>query len=285
MKSAMQPVYFLLVTTIGWTAAHSGPARAADPWADQVISYLPGTAPEPGFIDASTALGEPTRNSAAYGGYVVSPFSGASDATELVSLGAGGELVVKFDEPVVDDPANPFGIDLLIFGNSFLGLSGGNYDETDLATGAVFSEGGAVSVSADGISYFPIVGLEADGLFPTNGYSDITAPFPASGSLLADFTRPVDPSFDVTGLNTAAVVAGYNGSGGGAGIDLASVGLAAISYVKITNPLGSGTTPEIDGFADVQAIPEPSGASLIGIAALAFTLYNGRNTQHALANC
>ena len=62
-------------------------------------------------------------------------------------------------------------------------------------------------------------------------------PSPATGSVPSDFTKPVDPSFDVAGLNTAGVVAGYDGSGGGAGIDLASVGLSEISYVKVFNPM------------------------------------------------
>ncbi len=241
---------------------------AADPWADMVVSYSPGTDPAPGFTNADAALGEPTRDSIAFGGFVISPFGGAADPSEVVSLGDGGELVVKFDEPVVDDPLNPFGIDLLVFGNSFLGLSSFNNDDTDLATGPTFGEGGVISVSANGTDYFVVDGIDADGRFPTNGYTDISIPFPTDGNVPTDFTKPVDPSFDVTGLNTAGVIAGYDGSGGGAGIDLASVGLSEISYVKVVNPQGSGSTPEIDGFADVRAVPEPNTLALLCVSVL-----------------
>ena len=44
----------------------------------------------------------------------------------------------------------------------------------------------------------------------------------------------------------------YRGSGGGAGVDLADVGLTEISYVRISNPENPlDSTPEIDAFADV----------------------------------
>ncbi|MCG8448931.1 MAG: hypothetical protein MI725_05045 [Pirellulales bacterium] len=238
---------------------------AADPWADNIISYNAGTNPQAGFTISSSALGEPTRSSVAFGGFPITPFQSAADASEVVSLGEGGELIVSFDEPVVDDPANPFGIDLLVFGNSFFNLASFNNDGTDLATGTVAFDGGEISLSNDGINFFAVANVDADGKFPTLGFSDISIPFPASGtaSVLTDFTKPVDPNFDVTGLNTAGVVAGYNGSGGGAGIDLATVGLSQITHVKITNPVGSGMTPEIDGFADVRAVPEPTSFALL----------------------
>lgn len=264
----MKSTFAVFATTMAASVVLSPACFAADPWADQVISYSPGTDPAPGFINGPAALGEPTRDSIAFGGFTISPFGGAADVSEVVSLGASGELIVKFDEPVTDDPNNPFGIDLLVFGNSFLGLGSFNNDDTDLATGPTFSEGGIVSVSADGINYSVISGVDADGRFPTNGYTDITVPFPATGSVPSDFTKPVDPNFDVTGLNTAGVIAGYAGSGGGAGIDLASVGLSEISYVKVFNPANSGTTPEIDAFADVRAVPEPNSFVLLAVCLL-----------------
>ncbi|MDZ4656384.1 MAG: PEP-CTERM sorting domain-containing protein [Bythopirellula sp.] len=238
----------------------------ADPWADSVVSYNSGVGPALGYTDPAVALGEPTHQSIAFGGYPVTPFSAAGGVTEVVSLGEGGELTIRFNEPVTDDQNNPFGVDLLIFGNSFFNLGSFNNDHTDLATGSTASEGGVVSLSADGINFFVVSGVDADGRFPTLGFSDIAIPFPATASIPTDFTQPVDPSFDVTGLNTAAIVAGYNGSGGGVGIDLATVGLTQITHVKITNPVGSGLTPEIDGFADVRAIPEPATFALVGLA-------------------
>ena len=263
--------YIFSLTTILFAGTHTQ-IQAADPWADNVVSYTTGSNPAAGFTDSSAALGEPTRSSVAFGGFPITPFQSPADTSEVVSLGEGGELIVSFDEPILDDPSNPFGIDLLVFGNSFFNLSSFNNDENDLATGTINPEGGIISLSDDGINFITVSNLDADGKFPTLGFSDVSIPFPSSGSasVPTDFTKPVDPNLDVTGLNTASVVAGYDGSGGGAGIDIATLGFSQITHVKITNPIGSGLTPEIDGFADVRAIPEPTSTVLIvGLSFLA----------------
>lgn len=70
--------------------------------------------------------------SPAPGQFINNPVSGTPDAAlqmlagtdKLVSLGAfGGSIVLGFEKPVVNDPANPFGIDFTIFGNAFPGSS------------------------------------------------------------------------------------------------------------------------------------------------------------------
>jgi hypothetical protein len=45
----------------------------------------------------------------------------------------------------------------------------------------------------------------------------------------------------------------YDGSGGGAGIDLAPLGLASIRFVRVRVPVGAMQSAEIDGFSDVAA--------------------------------
>lgn len=248
-----------------WLAA---PAQAADPWADMVVSYNPGTGAPAAYTDPAAALGKPTLFTDPTGpfGGVVTPFNSSFGVGETVSLGAGGSLVVKFDEPVTDDPRNPFGIDLIIFGNAFLiaDFSGPEPIALDVA-----GEGGQIAVSADGVNFFDVAG-EADGKFPTNAYIDVDGPFTATpGAIEADFTRPVDPAFNVAGKTLAQLIAGYAGSGGGAGIDIGPTGLSSISYVRITNPVGAAFTPEIDAFADVTAsIPEPAAQQMFLLAAL-----------------
>ena len=248
-----------------WAAAVAGltlaAAAHADPFADAVVSYVPGVGVSPSFADPAAALGSPTRFTAPdsnFGG-AVTPFQAPFGAGELVTVGEGGQLTVRFDEPVTDDPSNPFGIDLLVFGNAFYGIDFAN----GTATGDVFGEGGRIEVSANGVNFVAVPAVAADGAFPTLGYRDVDEPFPSeAGTVLTDFTRPVDPSFDPTALTTAQIAAAYAGSGGGAGVDIGSVGLTSVSFVRITNdnPAGSGITPEIDGFA---AVPEPASAVLL----------------------
>ncbi len=252
----------------------AGAAIAADPWADHVVSYVQGTGVGNDFVTGNpinnplTALGEPTRftsDPANFGG-PTTPFSSAYRDDEIVSIGAGGSLTLQFDEPVVDHPLNPFGVDLLVFGNAFYSI---DFD-TSLATGAVDDDSGLIEVSANGVDFFPVTG-SADGPFPTVGYLDVTEPFPSvDGAVLSDFTKPVNPAAlgNVAGMSTSQIIAAYDGSGGGLGIDISSTGLASISYIRFSNPLGSLKTPEIDAVADVQAVPEPATIALLAIAGI-----------------
>ncbi len=238
-------------------------AAAADPWADAVVSYEAGAGVSADFSDPAAALGSPTRftsPSSPFGG-PTTPFQSAFGADELVSIGEGGHLTVRFDNVIRNSASNPFGIDLLIFGNAF-------YFDADFPNGVAggfAGEGGTVEVSKNGVDWFLVPDAGADSGFPTLGFSDVTEPFPtAAGSVETDFTKPVDPSFDPTGLSLSAIIAGYDGSGGGLGIDIGALGLDFVRYVRVSNPLGSGFSPEIDGFADV--VPTPGTAAVLGLS-------------------
>ncbi len=248
-------------------------ASAANPWADGVVDYVQGGAvgkdwvtQEP-FTAPQSAIGEPTRfaGTPETFGAATTPFSSAYRSYEIVSLGSGGSLTLQFSEPVVDHPLNPYGIDLLIFGNSFYSIDFG----AGTATGAIDANIGKIEVSANGVDYVEISG-GADGKFPTVGYLDVTDPFASTaGVVLSDFTKPVNPAAfaNVVGLNTAQIIAAYDGSGGGSGIDLAGSGLSSISFVRILNPVGSLRTIEIDALADVRAVPEPATIGMLALTA------------------
>lgn len=82
-------------------------APVVDPFADQVISYSPGTDwSGPEFHNSALALGAPS------GLYVNEP-----DNSSLVTVGDGGNMVLKFDNPIEDSPRNPYGLDFIVFGN------------------------------------------------------------------------------------------------------------------------------------------------------------------------
>lgn len=231
------------------------------PYAVEVRDFVPGSGGSTGYDEPTAALGMPTRTT---GGVflteAVTMFQPAWMPDEIVSLGVGGSIELAFDHDVLDDPNNPYGIDLLVFGNAFctdfnypLGMCGGLYEE-----------GGRIEVSLDGVDWRVVPSIVADGAFPTLGWSDSTPYAEESGLVPTDFTRPVDPELgtgSITGLSFEEMIAGYDGAGGGAGIDLASVGLAAIRYVRIVND-GVNSTPEIDAIADVspvEASPDVNG--------------------------
>lgn len=232
-------------------------ARPSGSFASGVVSYTQGTGVAAGYDDPTRALGEPTRLTGVGTEYqsTTNPFAGAYESTDLVTVGRGGSLVLAFDHAVTNDPANPYGVDLLVFGNSFYIDNGGVAD-------GLFGGVGTIEVSADGLDWRLITGVAADGAFPTLGYSDVTDPFQATGTVLTDFTRPVDPAFNASGKTFAELIAAYGSSGGGAGVDLASVGLSSASFVRISVASDSAFTAQIDAISDVSAVPAP-GAVLV----------------------
>lgn len=231
----------------------------ASPYATEVIDYVSGTNAVAGYIDSATALGEPARQTADYPSGVidVTMFNAPWQPSEVVSIGAGGHLIVKFDHPVTDDPGNPYGIDLLVFGNA----SFGDAVWPIVSATTIYSEPASIAVSQDGLVWHDIAGVWADDLFPTQGHADTSDMFGADGTVPSDFTRPVDPSIVWTGKTYSEILTLYDGSGGGAGVDIAQTGLGWIQYVKVYQGSGDDFSAEIDGFADV--VPEPMSILLL----------------------
>jgi hypothetical protein len=223
------------------------------PWADTVISFDEGIGGSPGYNAPEAALGEPSRftGEGVWPG-VVSPFNAPWLADEIVSIGRSGSIVISFSEPVTDNTANPWGIDLIVFGNS--GCIDNSYPNG--VVGGLFSDdGGKIEVSADGKEWFEITTTLANGLWPTRGYIDSQPYDSVEGTQPSDFTMPIDPRLtldDVMGLNHAELIALYRTSGGGTPVDLVETGLSAISFVRISVDTKTKISVEIDGMADVN---------------------------------
>ncbi|MFO0828621.1 MAG: hypothetical protein U0572_10805 [Phycisphaerales bacterium] len=249
--------------------------QADSPFATGIVSYVAGIGAASGYTNPQVALGSPERMTGdGFAPQVVTPFQPAFLSSEIVSLGMGGSLVVTFDHDVLDDPANPYGIDLLVFGNAFA---------SDAAwpsglVGGMFAEGGAISVSLDGVTWTPVPNVVADGPFPTLGYVDVGPYATAPGAVLTDFTRPVNPALRGPGMIGRAwpsLIAAYGGSGGGAGIDIGALGLDRIRYVRVDGSTSFGVSPEVDAFADVAPeLPSPDldGNGAVDAADLAMLL-------------
>jgi hypothetical protein len=247
-----------------------------DPWADEVRAYSAGVGANPSYASSVSVLGAPegTTGESFGADSAVTMFNPAFGTDELVSIGSGGWLDVRFDQPIVNDPAHAFGVDLIVFGNGgFVDFDPGDgvIDGPDAAFGSVFGlDLMDVFVSQNGVDWVS-VGVFTEGLFPTQAWLDVP-PFGAlSGTQPADFSKPVDPSLGVSdfeNLTYGQALALYDGSGGGTPIDIAASGLASIHYVRIFNSR-PGTTVEIEAFA---AVPEPGTCFLTFIGLCAVSL-------------
>ncbi|MCA9284845.1 MAG: hypothetical protein KDA22_06515 [Phycisphaerales bacterium] len=262
------------VAALALTAASS--AFGGGRYAAAIVDFVQGADPVPGFADPNAALGPPERfTGEGLFPSVVSPFSPPYLPDEIVAIGFGGSITLAFDEPVLDDPSNPFGIDLILFGNA--GLIDGDYPN-GLVAGAFSVDGGVVEVSADGVSWHVVAEVGADGLLPTLGFLD-SGPYDAvPGRVPSDFCRPADPTLtlpDLLGLDHAALTALYDGSGGGTGVDLAWAGIASASFVRISVPLDAPFNIEIDAVADASpalASPDLNGDGVVDGADLGVLL-------------
>lgn len=261
---------------------------SASPFATQVVSST-GLNATGLYDDPASVLGKPTtRFDSSFGAAPdlrrakliegIFNYGPGGPADKLITtINAGQQVTVRFDHRVEDDPANPFGVDLLVFGNAFFGGTAGSgfpSETTNLNTftlaGSVFAEPMKVSVSQDGVNFVTFdAGPFADGLFPTNAFRWDRAAARWTDEE-ADFTKPVNPALklsDLAGKSAADVLDLYNGSAGGTGFDLAAVGLPWIEYVRVEGVTGFAGG-EIDGFADVAPVPEPAAVVLMGFAGI-----------------
>lgn len=244
-------------------------AHAHTPFAIEVTEYIAGSGVNPAFTDSNAALGSPSRFTGIPAGFpsVVSPFSAPFDENQLVQIGQGGSLTLRLGTRAWNDPNNPFGVDLIVFGN-------GSFIDTAFPNGVVGTPANAfgldpmiIEVSANGVDFIAL-GTFTEGLFPTMGFQDSGAFDSTPGSVPTSFTTPVDPSLtlaDFSGLDMDGIRALYNGSGGGTPIDIAASGLDFVEYVRIVNPLGSGVTVEIDA---VSVVPTPGAGGALALAGL-----------------
>jgi len=239
-------------------------------FASSVVSYNSGVGFQSGYTTASSALGEPSRVTPGLFGGPVDPFNAAYLASQVVSIGTGGSLILQFDSPILNNPANAFGRDFNIFGNAGFvitneySLETFDWVGTPATDGTLYGADAAstrVSVSIDGVNFYtlnPALAPLVDSLFATDG--------------IGDFGLPVNSSLTASsfaGKNLADIRALYNSSGGGASYDISwaqdglgqSVSLGSIEFVRVEVLAGNA---EIDG---IVAVPEPTSLSLAMLGA------------------
>lgn len=194
------------------------------------------------WTEAASLLGEPARETddpdPVWGGiWPVDPFGGPYLPDQIVQLEAGASVTVEMEVPILDSSSHGYGLDLLIFGNSFFQFNG-DWTTTSGQLGGVGEGETRVSVSQDGEMFYPlsiIAGRGVDGWYPTDG--------------AGDFGVPVDPVLgeqDFAGLDLQGIRSLYGGAGGGTGFDLsgavdgtgAAVMLPWVRYVRLEQITG-----------------------------------------------
>jgi hypothetical protein len=180
----------------------------------------------------------------------------------ITEISSGGQITVKLGRKIYDDPNNPYGVDFIVYGNSFFSASGGSgfiSDATDLSMVNLSSSPGGhpttVSVSQDGVNWFSYPSQPT--LFPDNAYrwDDTNAAWTEEKM---NPTKPLNPFIYTNNFSGQSVALGLDqfvGAAGGSGYDLKTSGLPWIQYVRLqTDTVGDYTVIDAIGAVDPVAV-------------------------------
>jgi hypothetical protein len=267
----MKKILVLSILVHGWCLL----GHAAAQFANAVIDYTPGALFD-SYNNPSSALGQPAPIVGADSGFpgVFSPFDPHYETTDLVGVGAGGQLTLQLQNYVkVQSGAFEIGV------WSNVGLVDTDFPNgTNTTPASTLSppSSAVVSVSADGTHWVTLNGgnpvtFSLPGNYYTNaGPYDATAP---ADPQYANFGQPFTGSLsDFDGETYAQVLATLNGSAGGTWLDLDGTGLSQVGYVRFSG-VAAGDELYINGVGINSslaggAVPEPASAGLLMLGAL-----------------
>ena len=248
----------IIIILLGLAALPGASETRATQFAAEVVSYKSGVgfatdwSTGAGYTNKDAIVGPPARETPGKWGGPITPFSPPYLLAQILSIGEGGEVTLKFGKPIRDESINPFGLDFLVFGGAGFTITNGDFGGGGITDGTLFGQDDGetrVSVSADGDAWFVLDPKRApafDAYHPTDG----------SG----DFGLPVNPALDKGDFaagGLAKFTELYDGSGGGTGYDLGwavdaagkPVALAQVRFVRLEVLSGKA---EIDAVSDVQ---------------------------------
>ncbi|HIL73189.1 MAG TPA: hypothetical protein EYG44_03075, partial [Verrucomicrobia bacterium] len=208
----------IIIIALGLAALPGASEARLTQFAAEVVSYSPGTgyatdwSTGAGYTNKDAIVGPPARETPGKWGGPITPFSPPYLLGQILSIGEGGEVTLKFSNPIRDESINPFGLDFLVFGGAGFTITNGDFGGGGITDGTLFAQADGetrVSVSADGDAWFVLDPKRApafDAYHPTDG----------SG----DFGVPVNPALakgDFAAGGLAKFTELYDGSGGGTG--------------------------------------------------------------------
>ena len=248
----------IITILLGLAALPGASGTRATQFAAEVVSYKSGVgfatdwSTGAGYTNKGAIVGSPARETLGKWGEPITPFSPPYLPGQILSIGEGGEVTLKFDKPIRNESINPFGLDFLVFGGAGFAITNGDFGGGGITDGTLFGQADGetrVSVSADGDAWFMLDPKRApafDAYHPTDG----------SG----DFGLPVNPAFGKGDFAAGGLVKFtelYDGSGGGTGYDLGwavdaagkAVALGQVRFVRLEVLSGKA---EIDAVSDVR---------------------------------
>jgi hypothetical protein len=188
------------------------------------------------------------------------PYNVAPNGSDVITeISSGGQITVQLGRKIYDDPNNPYGVDLIVYGNSFFsasGTSGTITDGTDLDAvtliSGIYGHPTTVSVSQDGTNWYTYSNTPV--LFPDNAYrwDDANASWTDEQM---NPTKPLNPFVYTNNFGGQSVASGLDqfiGAAGGTGYDLKASGFPWIQYVRVQP--GAGTYTVVDAIAAVNPV-------------------------------
>ena len=277
----------VLRSRFGWLLSLLCGATLARPaaggtFAGSIVEYVPGTISSASLQQSATAtLGLPVSVDDGQ----TSPFTPPFHASSISIVGAGGHLTLQFAQPVV--PVN--GPDIGVFTNTGLvaTITSGTVTASTAASGnaATFSSDAAiVSVSDDGTNWFALNNDQPlDLTIPSNAFTDgtisSTGGIKVSGGIVpADPYQPFTGTLkDFAGKNYPQMLTLFNGSFGGAWLDVSGTGLSEINFIRFDVPTGDRLV--LDAVTATDAVPEPTTAGVLAIGAAALAVGRRRRSR------
>jgi hypothetical protein len=186
------------------------------------------------------------------------PYNVTPDDIDVITeIKSDGQITVNMGRKIYDNPNNPYGIDLIVYGNSFFSASdtsGIISDKTDLSVATlstgIYGHQTIVSVSQDGTNWYAFSNTPV--LFPDNAYRwDDTNDSWTDEEM--NPTKPLNPFIYTNNFGGQTVANGLDqfvGAAGGTGYALRASGFRWIQYVRVQPAPGVYTV--IDAIAAVD---------------------------------